>query len=89
MNMCVFILLNYNEVQKILFSYSTESIYIILLQEELKMEELQHIYMVQTKLTAKSPNKHSQQQVRETNRDCSINKHVIGKVLYIQPLIRA
>ena len=43
--------------------------------------------MVHTKLTAKNPDKHSQQ-VRETNSDCFINKDVIGKVLYIQPLIR-
>ena len=32
--------------------------------------------------------KHSQQ-VRETYRDCFINEYVIGKLLYIQPLIRA
>ena len=44
--------------------------------------------MLHTKLTVKSPEKHSQQ-VRETYRDCFISKHVIGKVLYIQPLIRA
>ena len=40
-----------------------------------------------TKLTVKSPEKHSQQ-VRETYRDCFISEYVIGKVLYIQPLIR-
>ena len=34
------------------------------------------------------PDKHSQQ-VRETNRDSFIKEHVIGKLLYIQPLIRA
>ena len=44
--------------------------------------------MVHMKLTAKSPDKHSQQ-VRETNRDCFVSEHVIRKFLYIQPLIRA
>ena len=44
--------------------------------------------MVHTKLTAKIPDKHLQQG-RETNHDCFINEHVLGKVLYIQPLIRA
>ena len=38
-------------------------------------------YMVHTKLTAKSLEKHSQQ-VRETYLNCIINEHVIGKVLY-------
>ena len=52
------------------------------------MEELQLNYMVHMKLTTKSPEKHSLQ-VRETYCDFFINEHVIGKVLYIQPLIRA
>ena len=45
-------------------------------------------YMVHTKLTIKSPEKHSQQ-IREEYRDCFINEHVVAKVLYIQPLNRA
>ena len=36
------------------------------------------MYMVHTKLTAKIPDKHSQQ-ARETNHDCFINEHVLGK----------
>ena len=44
--------------------------------------------MVDTKVTVKSLENHSQQ-VRETYRYCFINEHVVGKVLYIQPLIRA
>ena len=44
--------------------------------------------MVHTKLTIKSPEKHSPQ-VREAYRDCFINERVVVKVLYIQPLIRA
>ena len=44
--------------------------------------------MVHTKLTIKSPEKHSQQ-IREAYRDCFINEYVIAKVLHIESLIRA
>ena len=51
------------------------------------MEELQlHLHSAHEADHEKSPKKHSQQ-VRETYRD--INEHMIGKVLYTQPLIRA
>ena len=57
------------------------------LKEELEMEELQlHLHGAQEADREKNLEKHSQQ-VRETYRD--INKHMIGKVLYTQPLIRA
>ena len=47
------------------------------------MEELQlHLHGAHEADSEKSPEKHSQQ-VRETHRNCFINQHVIGKVLYI------
>ena len=52
------------------------------------MEELQlHLHGAH-KADCKIPGEHSQQG-RETYCDSFINEHVIGKVLYIQPLIRA
>ena len=39
--MCVFILLNSNEDQKILYTQANQFTYIILLQEEPEMEEIQ------------------------------------------------
>ena len=52
------------------------------------MEELQLYVHVAHEADCEKPGKHSQQ-VIETYRDCFINEHVIGKILYIQPLIRA
>ena len=53
------------------------------------MEELQlHLYG-HMRLTAKSLDKHSQQQIRETNRGCYIKEYVIGNALYIKPIITA
>ena len=53
------------------------------------MEELQLHLHVAHKADCEKPGEKHSQQIRETYRDCFINEHVIGKVLYIQPLIRA
>ena len=51
------------------------------------MEELQlHLHGAHG-TDHEKPGEHSRQ-VRETYHDCFINEYVIGKVLYIQPLIR-
>ena len=66
--------------------YSSESIYILLLQEEPDIEGLQlHLHGAH-KADHENPEKHSQQ-VRETYRDCFINKHMIGKVVNINHLL--
>ena len=49
------------------------------------MEELQLHLHIAHEADCEKP----RQQVKETYRDCFINEHMIGKVLYIQPLIRA
>ena len=53
------------------------------------MKELQYHLHGAHGADCKKPSDKNSQQVTETNHDCFINKHVIGKVLYIQPLIRA
>ena len=47
-----------------------------------------HLHLHGAHKADKSPEKHSQQ-LRGTYRDCFINEDVIGKVPYIQPLIKA
>ena len=80
--MCVVIQLNSSKEEKILY-YQAKFCY----KRSLKWRNYSYTYMVHTKLTVKSPEKHLQE-VGEAYCDSVKTEYVIGKVLYIQPLIR-
>ena len=88
---CVFILFTSNEDQKILYIQANEFIYVSLLQEEPEIQEFELQLDCALEGDCKKPGETLiySQQVREMLCSCFINEHMVKKVLYIQPLIRA